>query len=224
MKTSFLFLVALGCSTIATASRYGQCLWRPKKLTREFCERPPVAQVVPSSYLGTWYQIYVNAEAQFTSPKGCVTANYSSVSQGIGVLNCFDNGRNSSSCLPGIATRPGSSPARLRVNFGGSGPGGPYNIAALLGAPEYGYYAAAVFSCRIRKGRPSASWFILARLPYRPKRILREMRRKLRCKGYNIYRERLFPTRQGRGCNYFYGPGGFNTFTRENSPTGRRPN
>lgn len=206
MKIVTLLFLAI-CANLTVA--HPHCKHYALPFTSQFCSRPPVDVVVPASYTGTWYQIYASESAiRFTSTQ-CVTANYTASASGLDVLNCFSTSPTVN-CVTGTATLSPDSSSRLTVKFPGS-PGGPYNIAALLGDPEYGYAAAAVYSCTVIAGKARESWFILSRVPYRTKFILYRLLHKLRCKGYSVSLLDFLPTRQGAGCNYFFGPNGFTT-------------
>lgn len=206
---------------LAAVAAGTSCAPRPVPLTPAFCARPPVGHVIPASYLGTWYQIFVNARALRISASTCVAARYTDSGRGvIGVLNCESSPSDAKAqCVVGAAkARPGGGTSgRLEVRFGGGSPG-PYNIAALLGDAEYGYYAAAVFSCNVVDGKPRTAWFFLARNPYRPYVTLWELTQRLSCMGYDVYSERLLMTKQGKGCKYWFRAAGYDV----NPPRGPR--
>lgn len=213
MRLLIALLVTMCAHHVAA---HADCAHNPFPLTPDFCASPPVDVVVPSSYTGTWYQVFANDAALRFSNFSCVTANYTASPTGLDVLNCFQAGP-SVNCVLGAATQTPESTSRLSVQFPGSPPG-PYNIAALLGDPEYGYAAAAVYSCAEFGGRTVEQWFIIARSPYHSKYTLYELLYKLRCKGYNISLSDLTPSKQGTGCSYFFGPNGFQVRTTPSGP------
>jgi len=191
------------------------------KLTQQFCDKVPVAADFDlSQYTGTWYQTYANAAALRFSAGNCVTANYTLKSDGtVAVLNCAQRSQSPPTCGVAVASKRRPEPGYLQVKFAGF-PAGPYNVAAVLGDKQYGYYAAAVYSCSVIPGRPvEEQWYILMRKPYQAERALHQLGRKLACKGYNMYRGKLFKTNQGQGCDYFNGPKGFQLM----APRGPRP-
>lgn len=203
----FLLPTFLALCVAHASATQSQCL-RPPLPVKSICSTPPVDTVELSAYQGTWYQLFTYSDmpSPFLS-FDCSTANYTADDAGISVFNCFYPGGQTPSalCVNGRATqRPdGGSPSRLQVQFSPQAPPGPYNIAALLGDLEYGYYAAAVYNCEVVNGRPSETWFLLGRSPFRPNRVRRELLWKLRCKGYDVYGKRFNRDKQGKGCKYF---------------------
>lgn len=213
-----LFRAALLLGLIA-ASSATICRKRPFTYTPALCARPPVDAISLPAYAGTWFQIFTNPGATVFSEPVCTTARYTPRAGGIDVLNCsFLKADKRAGCVRARATvRAGAgSVSRLQVDFGRGIPAGDYNVAALLGDAEYGYYAAAVFSCVVIKGKARTIWFFIARTPFRPWRTLWQLQRKLRCKGYPVYLEKLTKTRHGRGCKYFFNKGGFKVRPRLN--------
>ncbi len=173
-----------------------------------FCSLPPVVPVDTKAYTGKWYQIYVNSEALQVSPFDCATANYTLLpGNSIDVKNCFFSSSFGPDvkCLFGKATeRPGAqSTSRLQVLFNPAFPPGPYNIAALLGKPEDGYYAAAVYSCVNFGGTLAQQWYMLGRSPTNPENILSELLSELTCNGYSICESELIKTVHDGNCKYF---------------------
>ena len=147
----------------------------------------------------------------------CVTANYTlNDSGGINVINCQTLIPGNVTCVRAFASirESGNSPSHLQVQFPPLPPG-PYNVAELLGDKEYGYYAAAVFSCEAPvPGAPDApTWYIIVRNPYFYDLALQVLANKLRCKGYDLSKEQFYSTNQGAGCKYFDGPEGFEYVT-----------
>jgi len=229
--SSYLLLSFFAFHYAHAAYSLHRCRWYPFPMTREFCAKPPVVSALDlRSYGGTWFQAYANAAALRVSSSDCVTANYSLRADGksVDVLNCQHNSSNSQGkpiCVSGMASmRPliPADPAYLQVKFGPDFPPGAYNVAAVLGSKEYGYYAAAVYSCRFFRGKAVEGWFILIRNPYEAERALYKLQSKLACVGYNIYASKLFPTTQGKGCKYFNGPEGFDVIP-PGPPSSRRP-
>lgn len=201
-------LIAFSLLGHCTLAAYDGCLWHPRPLTRKFCLNPPAVNVDFDRYLGNWYQVYASSQVLMAPNSNCVSANYSSFANGsILVRNCFFSGGPSATCVDGRATKT-EKPGNLAVRFGQSPPN-PYIVAGLLGEAEWGYYAAAVYSCSVREGEFRELWFLIARSPYLPRRTFNRLARKLRCNGYDLSRTEFVPTKQGRGCEYFFGSQGF---------------
>lgn len=219
MKVSNVFAFRLLLVTALCLSADAAMCVDPKPPTKSFCQRPPVDDVVLPSYLGTWYQAYANKNALFVSKPQCVAARYTALpNNAVGVLNCYyyrDTGMAKPDCVEGDAKQgtDSTTASRLHVNFGSPSNSGKsnYNIAALLGDAEYGYYAAAVYSCSFRDGTPRESWFILVRNPYLPEEGLRQILWRLQCKGYDVRNVEFLKTYQGQGCKYWNGPDGYGT-------------
>ncbi len=207
-----LLLLALLCSSINA-----ELCVAPKPPSKSFCLRPPVDDVVLPSYLGTWYQAYANQNALFVTKPECVSARYTALPNNeVGVLNCYyyrGGKMQKPDCVVGKAKQAADSTtaSRLRVSFGSPSNSGGYNIAALVGDAEYGYYAAAVYSCSFRNGIPRESWFILVRNPYLQQVAFRQILWRLQCKGYDVRNVVFFKTNQGQGCKYWDGPDGYST-------------
>lgn len=202
-------LFALLFLQVASASKCKPVM----KVTTEFCKRPPVANVILPAYVSLWFQIYADKNALRVSSSRCTTAYYTPSFDGtIHVLNCFHpRARPRPLCTEGVASRrpDGGSDSRLQVQFSPQIPPGSYNIAAVLGSPQYGYFAAAVFSCSVVRGKPVTSWFMLARSPFRSWFTLRLLQQKLKCMGYPIFKEKLFRTEHGPSCTYLFSGKGF---------------
>lgn len=208
MKLVTVILLALLSTGLAT-----DCV-TPTLLTRERCLNPPVIRRLDiPAYTGRWFNTFVSGSAvEFAFD--CVTANYTLTEEGtIDVLNCsFNKTADRPACLPGVATRrPGLPSSRLQVSFRPGMPPGSYNVAAVLGRRNYGYFAAAVYSCEIVNGVPVEGLFIITRAPYAPGFVKERLMERLRCKGY-LFSDELVPTPHSRMCKYFDGEDGFDTF------------
>lgn len=186
---------------------------------RERCNNLPVVKNVDlDAYTGLWYQIYASGDARRVSSIYCVTANYTLSQKSpvmIDVLNCQDRQEfDKPQCVEGTASiRPDAEyDSQLQVSFSERAPPGDYNIVALLGYPNYGYHAAAVYSCSIleqQAERISDGFFILSRTPYAPAFILRRMLAELRCNGYEVNFNEFVKTIHYPNCTYFDGPNSF---------------
>lgn len=186
MKFAPPFLLLL-CLTAAISSR--AFLKRPFRYPTALCARPPVDFVSLPHYAGTWYQLFTNAGAP--SPLFCTTARCTVRAGGVDALNCFAGQRGraeQAQCVRvRFTVRPGAgSVSRLQVTFARGVQPGDYSVAALLASRKRGYYAAAVFSCRVVNGKAQTAWYFLGRAPFRPYSSLRKLRRRLRCKVYPV--------------------------------------
>lgn len=61
-----------------------------------------------------------------------------------------------------------------------------YQVAAVLGDPSYGYFAAAVYSCRVTEDANLEGFGILARSPFNPGETLRLLKERLLCMGFPL--------------------------------------
>lgn len=179
--------------------------------TENFCRNTPgVPDFSLTQYTGRWHQIYTAGFAGRFSSNRCVTANYTAQPDGsVAVLNCqYTPDQVRPSCVRGNATRrPGGLPSNLEVSFPGA-PGGQYNVVATLGFKSYGYFAAAVSSCRVTEENVSSAFFIIARTPFKPQKVLRLLKRKIRCLGIPMD-DPFVKSRNPPKCMYFDGPSGF---------------
>lgn len=57
------------------------------------------------------------------------------------------------------------------------------------------------------------TWYIIVRNPYYASYSFHFLANKLRCKGYDLSKEKFIATNQGAGCAYFDGPAGFEYVT-----------
>lgn len=191
---------------------------RRRLTTAQRCFNPPVERTVDiSAYSGLWHQLYTSGDASIVSNNTCVTANYTILPTSppsISVLNCEFRPRQDArpQCVRGTATRrPGAQrPTQLQVSFFQFAPPGQYNIAALLGNANYGYYAAAIYSCRrLPNGQLIDGFYLIARSPYAPRSVRRMLIRRLRCNGYQVsmrtgpkLKPYFEPSFNGRTCQY----------------------
>jgi lipocalin len=185
--------------------------------SEEFCQNPPtVPNLDLSKYANNmYYSLYLSGSARNLSGR-CITANYSlNPNATVNVLNCqvLGPGRRRPSCVRAIgARRPGLEPSRLTVSFPGFRPTPfPYNVAAVLGAPEAGgYTAAAVYACG--SAVPGATpdlpgFYILGRSVENRQAVLQQLKHKLKDLGYNVDVD-FVPT-DHTDCLYFNDPTGF---------------
>lgn len=204
------FIVVVVAVLVGPDLLEASCVGR-KPVTPEFCTNPPVdSNFVPFFYQGRWFQTFASGDAVRISPGICTAANYTLNADGsIAVKNCFlPPGRPRPLCFEGFAAGvAGGAPGQLSVAFPPLPPG-PYNVAALLGNANYGYAAAAVYTCEIKEGRPVEGLFILARTPFTSRAILRKLAQKLRCRGFSL-EDKFVPGLNGPDCKYFSGPEGF---------------
>lgn len=181
----------------------------PRSLTNNFCRNPPLASNLSiPAYTGRWFQIYTSGTANGFSTNRCVTANYSQSTSGtISVLNCQQPSPTvRPQCIKGTAV-PVSN-AKLALTFFPGAPPSFYQVATLLGGENYGYFAAAVYSCVVTPVGPKEGFFILARAPYMPPLILDNIRKKIQCKGYQVV-EPFVRTRFPKDCEFFDGLRGY---------------
>lgn len=205
---TILFLLSL-----ALQASHTEAVGRPPSPpSAAFCRNPSVIrQVHIPAYTGRWFQIYASGSAVFISRSSCVTANYTLTENGeLDVLNCFftpDMPR--ASCLNGSArVRRGGRTSQLEVQFPGT-PYSNYNVAAILGNPNYGYAAVAVYSCRVVGNDIFDGFFILARVPFQSQRVLKRLKDKLKCMGYAVDDHTFERTKHAPECSYFSGEKGF---------------
>lgn len=139
-------------------------------------------------------------------PRNCVTANYTILPDStIDVKNCFFIAGNTTipRCIQGVAKRrPGGTEAQLQVGFVPGVPMGSYNVAAIVGRPNWGYAAAAVYSCEDIGGVLQESLFLIARVPFMERALRQKLLEQMRCRGYEI-RDPLERGRNGGRCRYF---------------------
>lgn len=206
-----IFINLLILVLAARASASGRC--QGKKLSPwQRCENPPVEKNVDlKAYTGLWYQIYTNDVAERVSATRCVTANYT-ISQTdpfqIDVLNCQDQlSFSRPQCVVGTAGKRTDAKynSQLQVRFNQNMPFGDYNIAALVGLPNYGYFGAVVYSCFRPRGpgtSPLQSFFFIARSPFASGATLRKLILRLRCNGYEIDPRIFRKTTHDSKCSY----------------------
>lgn len=176
------------------------------------CLSPPVEQDVDlRAYVGKWYQTYTYGSASRMSNNSCVTANYSVRTEHplrIDALNCqFDPAADPRpQCAEVNVTRQEKYEydSQLRVQFFPDVPPSKYNIAALVGDVNYGYQAAAIYSCRknFESGDTVEGVYIISRTPFAPRYIFRELNRRLRCNGYRLNARKFRPSFHHRDCQY----------------------
>lgn len=174
---------------------------RHQRLTiAQRCFNPPVESSIDiSAYTGRWHQLYTSGDASIVSNNSCITANYTLVSTQppiVAVLNCefLPHKNRRPQCVRGSATQRVNAQfnTQLQVSFFKFAPPGAYNIAALLGDNNYGYQAAAIYSCRrLPNGKLTDGFYLIARSPYAPKFIKSRLIRRLRCNGYRVSTRRL---------------------------------
>lgn len=219
MHLHIIFLLLLLHTVPIQGTSRGSCIPR-QPLTPTFCRNPPtVPSVSLPQYTGTWYQLGTTGTASEVSRPFCTTANYTlKEPEEILVQNCgLQPGTPKVSCLAGVATRrEGGTTAQLQVSFSADFPG-QYNVAALLGNANYGYFAAVVYSCSIRAGVPTDGFFFIARTPFNGRKTIKLLKRALRCKGYQVPRQVLV-TNHDENCEYFFGPRGFDPLRFEDIP------
>lgn len=207
--TGLLFATA----TLSSAQRTS-C--RRRLTTVQRCDSPPVVRRLDlSAYVGKWYQIYTSGSATTFSGPDCVTANYTDAREDpfrIAVLNCqVSNKSTVPECVTANATKisGGQYDSQLQVQFFPQFPPQSYSVAALLGNPNHGYAAAAVYGCDKFPPMfvPTDGFYIISRTPYAPTFILKRMIKKLRCNGYkNVRFADFIKTNNSKECAYFDGP------------------
>lgn len=183
----FFYLFCIVFANVANGN--GNC--RKRLTIEERCDNPPtVLEVDLAAYTGLWYQIFITPGALRYSDLLCVNAFYRLTSTNplsIDVVNCkTPSGSQTQECSGATASeRPGGDlKSQLQVKFAKSNFTGAYNIIGLLGFPNHGYFAAAVYFCERRGDDVSDGFYILSRTPYAPVSTLRRMIKQLRCNGY----------------------------------------
>lgn len=193
-----------------------KCLPRP--LDESFCLKPPsVMDLNPNAYAtGIWYKIATSSDNDYDEhnkePEHCSTVRFSLKEDGrkIETLKCyFHAGAKRSKCIMGMGEW--MMEGRMRqIKFesqaGLSVP--PYNIVALLGNGNYGYFGAAVYACEKKDGRFVEKLSFYARSPFQGNLTVYLLRRMLQCKGFRFKRNIRFVGHDWR-CKYFYNTEGF---------------
>jgi len=158
-----LALIASVASALAGFVSYGKCA------------TPSIEpKFDANAYLGKWYEL-ANADsvrATFEKDLHCVTAEYSLKSADpleIQVLNAGNKGSATGEKSSVIAkATQGKIPGELKVFFGGSPVGAPYNVIKLYGEKEQGFEVAVVYSCtQLLLWKTEAVW-VLSRTPSLP--------------------------------------------------------
>lgn len=211
-------VVLLLLTTAAVADRFPfQCV-APKRgmPSTSFCRRPPTVPVDLPTYAGLWFNTFITGSAVRFSRGTCITANYTQTRNGdIAVLNCNQRRRGDRpNCVKAVARKRKDvpDPGKLLVSFPGIPRGlfnpGQYNVVALLGDKNSGYYAAAAYQCVVLPdGVRVPGFFILSRSPLFPRVVLFLLKLKLRCYGYDV--SVFFKEVPHDNCRYFYERPGF---------------
>lgn len=212
LPLSILFILS---ATLAD----GQIKCRKRIAISERCANPPVvSKLTIPAYTGLWYQTFTSGTASRFSANSCVTANYtlSTLSPPtIDVLNCqaTPNGQRPRCVTATAKKRPNATfNSQLQVQFFPQVPPGDYNVAAIIGNPNHGYFAAAVYSCDRfpPKFEPLDGFFIISRSPYAPVFALKRLIRQLKCNGYKGITFRMFQRSvNSEQCKFISGPGSF---------------
>lgn len=212
MLTLLLTLSVLLLSTFPITVTAFKC--RKVRPLSQICNNPPVELSVDlTAYTGRWHQIFTSGSANRVSRNSCVTANYTLASTDplrIDVLNCGFNPEVNvrPSCVRANATRRPDAKfdTQLQVRFFTFLPPGKYNIVALLGDRNFGYQAAAVYSCEFVNGKPVDGFFLIARSPYAPFFIMKRLIRRLRCNGYHVNYRMFQKTVNDEKCEFITPP------------------
>lgn len=212
-----VLVVLLAITDVSKASSSSRRCRRRRLTTAQRCFNPPVEPFVDlSAYTGLWHQLYTSGDASIVSNNTCATANYTLLSTRpltVQALNCeYLPGMNPRpQCVRGTVTRRPNTQfnTQLQVRFFRFAPPGAYNIAAILGDKNYGYYAAAVYSCRrLPNGKLTDGFYLISRSPYAPRFVQSRLIRKLRCNGYRVstrtlrFKPVFEPSFNGPTCEY----------------------
>lgn len=213
-----ILMIAILCSPALSFIPFNLPQCRQRRLDESFCSRPPsVMDVIPEAYAtGIWYKIATSGSSDLdkknNNPEYCTTINFTPKDNGkrFETLKCdaYPEAKRTT-CMMGMGEwmmEEGITRVKLESQEGLSVV--PYNIVALLGNANYGYFAVAVYGCEKKDGKFVEKLSFYARSPFQGKLTVYLLRRMLQCKGFRFKRDIKFVAHD-RQCKYFYYPDGY---------------